>query len=90
MEQRKFTSTKKSSKQPKSNKVPSTIDRSTAPERLETNQHKMSASARPVTQEQIAKRAYEIWNERGRPSGCDVDHWVEAERELLGRNSNNT
>lgn len=43
-------------------------------------------SARSATPEQISKRAYEIWNERGRPLGHEVEHWLEAERELLGFN----
>ena len=46
----------------------------------------MPTSARSATPEQISKRAYEIWNERGRPLGREVEHWLEAERELLGFN----
>jgi hypothetical protein len=34
------------------------------------------------TQEQIARRAYEIFEQRGRPEGCDLEHWLEAERQL--------
>ena len=30
----------------------------------------------------IRKRAYEIWIERGRPEGCDVENWLAADREL--------
>jgi hypothetical protein len=30
----------------------------------------------------IAERAYAIWLARGRPMGCDYDHWVEARRQL--------
>ncbi|MCB0322845.1 MAG: DUF2934 domain-containing protein [Bdellovibrionales bacterium] len=33
--------------------------------------------------EAIAQRAFEIWLERGRPHGQDVQHWLEAEQELL-------
>ena len=34
------------------------------------------------THEQIAARAYEIFIERGRPEGRDLDHWLEAEAQL--------
>jgi len=34
------------------------------------------------TQDQIARRAYEIFEQRGRPAGCDLEHWLEAERQL--------
>jgi hypothetical protein len=34
------------------------------------------------THEQIAARAYEIFVERGRPQGRDLDHWLEAEAQL--------
>jgi hypothetical protein len=34
------------------------------------------------TQEQIARRAYEIFIERGQPEGRDLEHWLEAERQL--------
>ena len=32
----------------------------------------------------IAARAYAIWEEKGRPDGHDLDHWLQAERELPG------
>jgi len=33
--------------------------------------------------ERIAKRAYELYVERGCRPGCDVEDWADAERELL-------
>jgi len=30
----------------------------------------------------IAKRAYELWLSEGAGHGCDLDHWLRAEREL--------
>jgi hypothetical protein len=30
----------------------------------------------------IRERAHQIWLERGRPEGRDVEFWLEAEREL--------
>ena len=38
----------------------------------------------PPTREQIAALAHAIWIDRGRPDGRDVDHWLEAERQLAG------
>ena len=35
------------------------------------------------THEAIAKRAYEIYEETGRPNGRDVEIWLKAERELI-------
>ncbi len=35
-----------------------------------------------VSREKIAERAYQIWQESGRPDGHDQEHWFQAEREL--------
>ena len=42
----------------------------------------MTAPSSAPTHEQIAARAYEIFVERGRPEGRDLDHWLEAEAQL--------
>lgn len=42
----------------------------------------MSDSNYTPTHEQIARRAYEIFIERGQPAGQDLAHWLEAERQL--------
>jgi hypothetical protein len=34
--------------------------------------------------EEVERRAYEIWEREGRPEGQDVEHWLAAERQLLG------
>jgi hypothetical protein len=31
----------------------------------------------------IAARAYAIWEEQGYPEGRELDHWLQAEREIL-------
>jgi hypothetical protein len=36
------------------------------------------------TRHHIRERAHEIWIERGRPDGRDVEFWLTAERELDG------
>lgn len=35
-----------------------------------------------VDPEKIAVRAYELWEQRGRPIGSEQEDWLEAEREL--------
>jgi hypothetical protein len=35
------------------------------------------------THEQIAARAYQIYLEQGRSDGHDLDHWLQAEYELM-------
>jgi hypothetical protein len=30
----------------------------------------------------IRRRAYEIWEERGRPQGCEDEHWRQAQSEV--------
>ncbi len=32
--------------------------------------------------ELIRQRAYEIWETRGCPHGCDEEHWLQAEQEI--------
>jgi hypothetical protein len=36
----------------------------------------------PPTREEICRRAYEIWEQRGCVPGRDGDDWLQAEREL--------
>jgi hypothetical protein len=36
----------------------------------------------PASEADIARRARVIWASRGCPEGCDVEIWLEAEREL--------
>jgi hypothetical protein len=38
-----------------------------------------------VTREDIARRAYEIYVQRGGTHGYDIEDWLQAERELTGR-----
>ncbi len=44
-----------------------------------------SAGAQAPTVEKIAARAYEIWEQNGRPDGKDQENWFRAERELRGQ-----
>lgn len=38
----------------------------------------------PSTHDEIAKRAYELFEARGREHGHDLDDWLQAERQLRG------
>ena len=42
----------------------------------------IASSESPDLRAEIAKRAYEIWLKEGAGHGCDLDHWLRAEREL--------
>lgn len=37
-----------------------------------------------IKQEEIAARAYRIWEQEGRPPGKEVEHWLRAEGEIGG------
>ena len=50
------------------------------------NENETSLSSN-VTFEQIALRAYQIYQERGDNAGSDVDDWLEAERQLNQNNA---
>lgn len=38
-----------------------------------------------VTEQEISKLAYQIYESRGRVGGSPLDDWLEAERQLTGR-----
>lgn len=38
-----------------------------------------------VEENEIAARAYELWQERGCPDGSDREDWIRAEQELKER-----
>lgn len=37
--------------------------------------------------EEVRKRAHEIWEQEGRPHGKDAEHWDRAEREVMAATS---
>ena len=41
------------------------------------------ATRTAAIQKLIAERAYELWEKQGRPRGCDLIHWREAEQEIM-------
>ena len=41
-----------------------------------------SSNSSVVGADAISRRAYELWEQEGRPEGNDMRHWFQAEREL--------
>ena len=37
-----------------------------------------------ATAQEVQFRSYLIWENEGRPQGCDQEHWFRAEAELAG------
>ena len=35
-----------------------------------------------ITYQDISKRAFEIWEQQGKPEGKEQEHWLQAEEEL--------
>jgi hypothetical protein len=56
-----------------------TGSRATATQAAETGETSVRNSARD---EEIRRRAYEIYRERGEQPGRELDDWLQAEREL--------
>ena len=51
----------------------------------------MTAISSPQpAQSEIAACAYAIWEKAGRPAGCEMTHWLEAEQQLKNGGSANT
>ena len=36
----------------------------------------------PLDADLVSRRAYELWENEGRPEGSDLRHWLQAEQEL--------
>jgi hypothetical protein len=49
---------------------------------------KVTATIEPIspTHDEIAGLAYARWQQRGRPTGKDLEFWLEAERDLSASN----
>lgn len=53
------------------------------------NQTTTTASS-TISAEAISNRAYELWENEGRPEGSDQRHWLQAEQELRGATNTST
>jgi hypothetical protein len=51
---------------------------------MEEHMDRLDRQSNPAEiQQLIAERAYEIWENQGRPFGHHLQHWHQAEREIL-------
>ena len=41
-------------------------------------------------EDEVAVHAYHLWEEEGRPSGRDFDHWVKAKSHLIAAKTRET
>ncbi|WP_438479831.1 DUF2934 domain-containing protein [Oleiharenicola lentus] len=46
------------------------------------NSHSTTPFSANLSHDEIAKRAYDIWEACGRPADKEHEHWTRAEREL--------
>jgi hypothetical protein len=51
---------------------------------MNSNSSNQSSVSSQLSAETISRRAYEIWEQQGRPDGNDLQHWLQAEQELSG------
>jgi Protein of unknown function (DUF2934) len=49
---------------------------------------KSEPSLQSTPEQEIRNRAYEIYLQRGAESGYEVEHWLQAEREVTTQSSN--
>ena len=64
---------------PRTPKVPEGGNGATNPRRP---MGRPNGNAATVSSDEVAKRAYEIYQARGGQHGADMDDWLEAERQL--------
>ena len=48
----------------------------------------MKATA-DVTDDEVRRRAFELWEQRGCPDGYESEFWLQAEREQKGKGNRN-
>jgi hypothetical protein len=61
-----------------------------ADEAMNSNPTSTSSTSSAVSADAISRRAYEIWEQEGRPENGDLRHWLQAEQELGSRTSSGT
>jgi hypothetical protein len=63
---------------------PTTVERLTAwAQDLRSGRQRILDARR--TKQAIRARAHELWEQNGRPGDCDLEFWLEAEKEIRGR-----
>ena len=62
------------------------VSRSKSPKALSSTVSMVPTDlAAPAIEEEIRLRAYELYEQRGRLPGYENEDWLEAERQVLGR-----
>ena len=53
---------------------------------MNSNPNTASTATSPssASADAISRRAYEIWEQKGKPDGCDIENWLQAEKEVSG------
>jgi hypothetical protein len=54
---------------------------------IQTNPDVENQPSGTITQEDVAQRAYALYEARGREDGHDIDDWLDSERQLLEERS---
>ena len=54
---------------------------------VQTLQVPSNGGQRGVPDDQVRRRAYELWEQRGRQHGKDADDWFRAESEVRGKSA---
>jgi hypothetical protein len=76
-------------KRPRSAKSTTSLERSTIPPPSEVADMGLPGDSlvdfAPVSEAEVAERAYQLYEENGRQPGNDLDHWFRAESEIRGR-----
>ncbi len=57
------------------------------PTRSIANKHKTRQSDLVKLDEKIRRRAYDLYEQRGRRDGHEIDDWLQAEAEVTGKKS---
>lgn len=52
---------------------------------IQISRMKVAMIVTKPSQEEISKRAWEIWQSEGCPEGRQTEHWLRAEAEILSR-----
>lgn len=81
------TTTGKKSTAPEPAKQPAVRRVPTQDEREKIRPSAEQMSERKLSREEVERRAYELWLARGAPHGSDQADWLQAERELKGKDS---
>jgi hypothetical protein len=59
------------------------LDKGCATERVIETRNIDEPTREAAIRHLIAVRAYELWENQGRPHGCDLIHWHQAEHEIM-------